>query len=232
MQHVGRPQTVTIAGRPVRLGRLTRGVLRQWTDWARTLLPNVLAAVLAHFDHFPPKVQKLLADAAIANAEARKDFGSEELSRLWYSRPGTAQLLGLLIVEGSSLDLDLAVDLASQAVDELGDETVAKWISTASGRVVASQFELETRAYTEAGFLPSFPPSRNKREWHEIDRDIFQNIGLTPQQVDEMTLPELIAVLRAEDKAASMADAFKRAEMYHKLTPAQRLKLAVWSAEG
>lgn len=210
----------------MRLGRLTRAVLRRWHEWARTRLPPVLDAILSVFDALPANCQKILASAALEEAEAM-NFDSPAISDMWYSDEGVTMLLAFLVVDEP---LALAVDMAGEAVASGGLE-VGNWINTATGQYTLTQYELETKIYEEAGLWPKSLQSTPPIDWPKIDRDIFQNCGLTPCQVDEMTLAELCAVLKSEEKCPTSQVDF-RGQLYHQLSPKQLLRLALMQANN
>ncbi len=226
MNHVGIAQSVQIGTHTVRLGRLTRAVMRRWLEWARKKLRPFLDAILKHFDRFPPCCQRIMAEEAMTLAESLADFNSPDLSDLWFSDEGQIQLLALLM----DCEPALALDLASQAVSD--GLPVGIWVGKATGRTSLTPTELEAQAYRQAGLLPQSSPSRpTPINWASVDKDIFQNIGLTPEQVDLMTLAELCTVLRAETEM-TQGEKEEHAKLYHKLTPKQKLNLALLTADN
>lgn len=218
MFHVGREQTVTINEIPCHLNRLTRAIIREWMEWAQHFLPNPIPSIVDHFDTFTEDIQKTIANQAILTAESRKNFSSVEMVALWTSTIGTLKTVALLL--GGD------VDLASDALNEHGINTLLSWIEVARGTLVLADHQLEEIAYQKAGLLPTPTIDNRVTDWGEIDRSIFIATGLTPIEVDDLTYAELI-VLCGKQQELKPEEQMQRAELWHKLTARQKLEIVL-----
>ncbi len=64
-EHVGREQTITVNGKAYRLGRLRRKEWREFHEWAKELLPNVLEVLATQIEKYPANLQPLMASEAV-----------------------------------------------------------------------------------------------------------------------------------------------------------------------
>jgi hypothetical protein len=87
--------------------------------------------------------------------------------------------------------------------------------------------QIERDYFASLGLLPQ----REQREiktidWEEFDASLFQNVHLTPEQIDELTPVEITVLCRKEETGPTSAEAIEHAKLQTKLTPNQILDLA------
>lgn len=224
MWHVGSEQWLKVNGKAYRLARWTRRLVRAWYEWALSKIPNPLTTLSQSLHVLPSYLMLTLVNHADKLATERNNLEGEEFSRLWRSEEGLFKVFSLLIGEHHpELDEDEIKEVLSQ-VD------LEALIARASGRLPIDEVELEKDYLRELGLMPAEasipqPPV----DWANIDRELFRNCYLTPQQVDEMTLPEIIVILgqKAEHVATDAESAIRFARLIRSLTPEQRLTLSL-----
>lgn len=221
MNHVGREQTIRLDGRAYRLSRFTRGLFRLWIEWAKTVVPDPRDGLDAYLFRFPAHVQFRILEEVNAILDGRDDLTDPDLAALWQSEEGVGKAFCLLLEKFHWQEQAEPILEKAKAVYNLQELIV-----TASGRIGTPQSEIQEAFYVSHGLLsPSLPPSRRRKtDWAEIDRELFKNAYITPAQVDELTLPELQAILVSDAQTDSGRE-FAKARAYAKLTPEQRAEL-------
>lgn len=78
--------------------------------------------------------------------------------------------------------------------------------------------------YRSLGWVPDEPVTKGI-PWDDWYRALAETYGWTPDQIDNLTLPEIVTFLPIEDRNRNDARAGEWRQMYRKLTPAQKLAL-------
>lgn len=215
----GIKQNVSIGDKPYTLARFTLTRFFLWQEWACAFLPDPVPRIVRDFSLWPEDCQSLLADEAIDFVDSRRDCASPEMQALWMSKYGVITAVALLL-NGNN-------ELALAAYEEYGQDTLNTWIARASGQPFEQPWEVEERAYRQAGFLPPVIPRKpSPIDWGSLYKNLFTELGMTPSQVNELTLPELSSVCGVKPELSD-TDKIERARLYHKLTPLQKLQIAL-----
>lgn len=221
MKHVGREQTVYAEDRAYRLSRFTRGLVRRWIEWAKSVLPDPCEGLGEYLYRFPPAVQLRILEETNAILEAREDLDDPEMRFLWESEEGLRQMFFLMLEKHHWNERPEPV---YEAVRQKHD--LRELVLTASGSLPKTQREIQDAYYASLGWLPPPLPSKRKRrtDWQDIDRELFKNFNITPAQIDELTLTELQVICQAEQQA-DKASELEKAKFYVKLTAEQKADL-------
>lgn len=219
MNHLGIEQVVRFGKRAYRLSRLTRGVLRKWLVWAEEKLP-LMEELLKGYGDLPPSAQTILLRQLDAYKPIRGTLADPIIGDLYCTAEGQLYLFFLLF------DLhhpDVTFRTASRIATRID---LAEVFLRASGRNQADEAEVEAAYYRELGIVP-YGPSEGKPKglnWAEFDRNIFQNFNILPNQLDLLTIPEIVTI--ATKKAESnMSEAMATIENFRKLTVEQQNNL-------
>jgi len=221
MNHIGVEQVFEVKGRRYRLGRLTRAVVRAWLQWADLQVPTPLELAWRHLEDFPcPNVLVKIAD----DANARRFTPEDPTTVLELTEMGQFEFFCLLMDKHHWKLSRRKLWWIFCQVDW------TQLVQKAGGVAPVDESEAETDLYRRLGWMPPLA-SKSATSWAEIDKSIFQNCYITPQQVDSMTLAELQAVLRAEKKEQSVWSVASAVDssptrFYHQLTPEQKLTLS------
>lgn len=117
--HVGREQTITVDGKAYRLGRLRRKEWREFHEWGRSLLPNVLEVLAGSIEKYPANLQPLMASEAVQMVNEPIE---RRTSSLLDTPSGWAKLVELLLREHHP-DIteddawDVSVEIKAQMMD-------------------------------------------------------------------------------------------------------------------
>jgi hypothetical protein len=221
MRHLGIEQTIKAEGQTFRLSRFTRRLLRLWFEWADGFLGNPLAIAEEHFGTFPEP--DVLIGVASDLMTHRYSFNDPAVWHLWNSPDGVRQAFGLLLDKYHS-EID-----PTPIIDSLGLARVERLLALANGVPPVDVAEIERQYFASLGLLPETEPAPFRTmDWAEFDASLFQNLHLTPDQIDAMTPTEITVLCRKLDEAngRSLTEAAEVAKLYAKLTPEQILHLA------
>jgi hypothetical protein len=222
MNHIGVEQVFEVKGRRYRLGRLTRGVLRAWLQWADSQVPTPLELAWRHLDDYPcPEILVKVAD----EANARRFTPDDPTTALELTELGQFEFFCLLM---DPYHWHLSRRKLWRLFSRINWPML---LQKAGGVAPTDEGEAETDMYRALGWLPPLFSQNAATAWADIDRSIFQNCYITPEVVDSMTLAELRAVLKPEKKEQSVwsvaaAVSASPTRFYHSLTPEQKLTLS------
>jgi hypothetical protein len=219
MRYFGIEQSVKADGKTFRLSRFSRRLLRLWFEWAASYIENPLAIVDEHFERFPEK--ELLISIASDMMTHRFSFNDEAVLQLWTNDIGINKAFALLF---DKYHADVDPDPIARA---LGIGEVRRLLILANGVAPVDTMQIERDYFASLGLLPQ----REQREiktidWEEFDASLFQNVHLTPEQIDELTPVEITVLCRKEETGPTSAEAIEHAKLQTKLTPNQILDLA------
>lgn len=229
MFHCGAEQVLNLAGEKIRLSRLVRRLMREWYEWALQQVRDPLEVVIEALPFIPSELQAAVITQADKDACKRYNLDHEQLDSLWQSPEGMLHAFGLLL-------LKYHPDKNPEVLFNLVADPSAVLLK-ASGRIFKSEMEHEQDYYREVGFLPpqdNKPSSLFATDWTALDRKMFQNFYVLPTELDEMTIPEIMAIAKAEEQVqavdateATIHAAVQQGLRYHWLTPLQKLELAM-----
>lgn len=222
MRHIGTEQTITVGKRTYRLSRLTRGIIRQLFAWCCEQAPSPLELAKRHIDDWPCP-QGLIE----VTEELMQLYGTEDdqtFVELNGSPEGDFRLFCLLMVKYHT---DLSEERLWALFRQI-DPTKWLYLQQQASGVFTTERQAEEGMFRHLGWMPAGKSKRTS--WEEIDRDIFQNCYLRPQDVDEMTLPEIAAVIQPKEEPTTVANAAQAlanasVQFYKHLTPTHRLEL-------
>lgn len=153
----------------------------------------------------------------------RYSFNDPAVWTLWHSPEGVKQAFALLF-DKYHADVD-----AGPVIEALGLARVETLVALANGIPPLDTAEIEKQFFISVGLMPSeeVAPFRTM-DWAEFDASLFQNLHLTPDQIDGMTPTEITVLCRKLDEAGgrSLSEAAEFAKLQAKLTPEQILTLA------
>lgn len=95
-EHVGREQTITVNGKAYRLGRLRRKEWREFHEWGKQLLPNVLEVLAEQIEKYPASLQPIMASEAVQMVNEPVE---RRTSSLIDTPSGWAKLVELMLQE-------------------------------------------------------------------------------------------------------------------------------------
>lgn len=216
MQHLGIEQTIKACGETYRLCRFSRRLLRLWFEWADAQIPDPLAIAEDHLAGFPDP--DLLIGAAETMLLDRFSFNDPSLWELWKAEEGVAYAFSLLF--------DPGID-TKPIFDAVGVEEARRLLAKANGIPPVDPTEIDTQYYQAIGLMPQRGEAPIKTiPWHEFDASLFQNLHLTPDQIDALTPTEIVVLTRKEEKGRTLQEGLELLKIKAKLTTAQRLELA------
>lgn len=225
MRHLGVEQTIKHDGKPYRLSRFTRRLLRLWLEWANSQIPSPLALAQDHFGTFgSPDV---LVSVAADLMQHRYSFNDEAVWELWHQEEGVRHAVSLLF-ETHHPDAD-----ARAIVDSLPINQVQDLLAKANGVPPVDPFEVERQYYASLGWLPEQEPAPVKTmDWAEFDASLFQHLHLTPDQIDNMTPTEITVLCskKEDGRGPSLQDGIEHAKLFARLTPKQQFELSLLKA--
>lgn len=118
---IGKEQVITIEGKQYKLARLTRGIMKDFANWAKSLLPNpldVVAQKLHLFKDFP-ELQQMMVKEAVKDAKTFGEITSPEVQEIMDSFDGQVKMVTMLLqVHQPEITEDVAFDLAMKFVQE------------------------------------------------------------------------------------------------------------------
>src|SRR5579885_3791229 len=97
MNHLGKRTSFSLSGTTYWLSRFERRFLRQWFEWAESVLPNPILSVVDHVDDFPPEIAKTVVSDASRCARLRWSLSSPELWDFFNSPQGQNAALAMLL---------------------------------------------------------------------------------------------------------------------------------------
>jgi hypothetical protein len=224
MLHVGTEQVIHIAGKPYRLARFSRGLFRRWLVWADSQLPDPVALATSVWDHWPEDFRQGLIDGAEAVAKDRLSFDDPVIMEMWGTEASARFCFGLLLEEHHPELPQWEADRLWACVTHFD-----RILSLAMGRLPSNPSSVQEDYLKELGLLPSRSVhSGDRQAWHEIDQHIFKYHNLTCDQIDKLTLPEILTLISAPPEEGFEEKVSRRlasARGYTQLNPRQRLAL-------
>lgn len=226
MWYCGREQTVLIGGDPFKLTRFPRRLFRAWLEWADRQIPDELAGVDAILNALPADLAWQAARKLTLGLYPRKSLSHPAINDLFCSSPGVRYALALCLEQPASIEeRELIIALAA---DEYGDEVLTEWLQTAQGRLIPPAVIAQLAYMREVGALPPVSSVGGAIEckptdWLASDKNLCEARNWTPQQIDEMTLPEIIA-LTSKDEVEGLPQGIF-AEGVKKLTASQIIEM-------
>lgn len=225
MQYIGQEQAIKADGKTFRLSRFTVKLLRTWFQWADSFLESPLAIAEKHLATFPEP--DVLIAVAQDYAGDRFSFSDDAVWVLWTSPVGIGHAFGLL------LDKYHSGESADPIIEALGMVQVERLLAKANGFPPVDTNEIKRNYFVSIGLMePEEEGKKRKMEWEELHRSIFQNLHLTPQQIDDLTPTEICVLCKEDDKkeinslALAGGNIFELAKLQAQLTPSQQLELA------
>lgn len=100
--------------------------------------------------------------------------------------------------------------------------TFATTLNKCSGLVPRTIYEAECELFRRLGLLPEDDRPWTPVDWPKIDRALAESYGWTLEQIDEMTLPEIMVMVPREDAVEVVPDYIR---LYKSLPPAAKIEL-------
>jgi hypothetical protein len=230
MFHCGSEVWLEIDGKKYRLPRFVRRLHREWYLWALQQIPDPLEVVSDALPHIPPELHEAVITQADQDACRRFNLGHEDIETLLASREGMLFAFRLLLREYHP---GISQEQAEQLFDRLPDP--GDVLLKTTGKVFKTEYEHEQEMFREAGLLPPIFAKRAPEQafdWGSMDRKVFQNYHITPSEMDELTLPEILTIIQNDEEPKvdatpqSLEAVIAEAQRYHRLTPEQKLELS------
>jgi hypothetical protein len=134
LEHLGTEPIIEVGGKTYKLSRFTRGILRQFMDWAEKQLGDPLDAIKHKLDGFSPAIQELLVRDAVNASKHRRNIQSPEIQALMQTEEGGIRLLTLLFNKHHPELTEAQVgELFDQCLIEHGQDYFANKLAEASG---------------------------------------------------------------------------------------------------
>lgn len=99
MSYIGKETQIVIGGRVFTLSRLTRSVLKDFSEWVYSHTENPLKLAAAHIKDFPEEFQPVLLQKAWEDAKARMDIEGPEVREAMNTVAGSNKLFQLLLAK-------------------------------------------------------------------------------------------------------------------------------------
>lgn len=173
-----------------------------------------------HFASFPEK--DILVSVASDLMGHRYSFNDPAVWELWHQAKGIKYAVRLLF-EKYHPDLD-----PDPILDAIPMQQVEALLTKANGIPPVDGYEVERQFYASLGYLPETAPVPLKTmDWGEFDKSLFQNLHLTPDQIDSMTPTEITVLCRKKDDVSgpSLTDGIEHAKLFSRLTPEMQFEL-------
>ena len=224
-------------GRQYRLSRYSRRLLREYLAWVDQVAGNPLEDIAAGYASLPLELQALALKTADRLAKQRGSVYSDAFSELWVTAAGQCVVLALLLRQHHP-------DLTAQDVEELyldgcqehGEGFWLERFITAVGRMPVTETDLQGQFYQELGLLPAAtgPAKPQKESWLEIDKTLLKEFHLRPQELEELTLTEVLVYASSLSEKQPMLKSEVQAmrQIYFALTPEQRLELYLRTSQA
>lgn len=200
-------------------------MLRLWFEWADSTIGNPLAIAEEHFTTFPEP--EILLSVAESLLQHRFSFNDQPVWELWHSTEGISKAFALLLDKyHPEADPD-------PIIEALGMDQVQRLLEKANGIPPIDTTEIERQFFTNLGFLPEQEQTAiQTMDWAEFDASLFQNLHLTPAQIDDLTPVEITVLCKGEQEERSLGEFADLAKLYLKLSPQQILELTKLKHRG
>lgn len=123
--YVGKEQTIVVDGKSYKLSRLTRATMKEFAEWAKSLIPNPLDVVAERLDQFAkyPHLQEVMVKDAVARSKTFGDFNSPEVQSIMSSMDGQIKMVSMLLKPNHpELTEDEVFDIALKYQEEHGED--------------------------------------------------------------------------------------------------------------
>ena len=152
------------------MSRFTRKVLRQFTEWASTKIPNPLETLRNQIAGFTPELQQIIIKDAlgkgiIEKARMRLDPMGEEVQDLLGTPEGQSYLVFLLALQHQPNTTEREVEeLLAACEQEHGSHYIAVKMGQVTGKLPIDESEAERLFLIEAGLLPAPKEDPSKKK--------------------------------------------------------------------
>lgn len=155
MNYIGKETLVEIGGKKYKLSRFTRGIVRQFMDWADKELGNPLLEIKDVIQDFPPNVQEIMVKDAMNRKAQRRSFHSPDVQALLSSPEGVMKLLSFLFQQHQPelSDDDVAGLYDLSIAEHGGEEYLSDKIAECAGKMPKDESALEREYLQEHGLL-------------------------------------------------------------------------------
>lgn len=158
MQHLGTEVELEVSGQKYRLSRFSRKIVRQFIDWAQTVLPDPLAIVKDKLRDFPANIQEIMVRDALAQARMRRSVNNPEIQALMTTPEGGMKLLALMFqAHHPDLSETQVEEIYEACAREHGEGYLERKLVQAAGEMPVNEREAEREVMTEAGLLRQSP---------------------------------------------------------------------------
>lgn len=156
MRHLGTEVEITVGGKKYKLSRFSRKIVKQFIDWAQTVLPDPLTLVKDKLKDFPPNVQEIIVKDALANARMRRSVNNPEIQALMTTPEGGMKLLSLMFQAHHPNLTDAEVEAIYEQIGlEYGEGYLESKLVQAAGEMPVDDAEAERQVMQEAGLIPA-----------------------------------------------------------------------------
>lgn len=121
MNYIGKETTIKVGDKEYKLSRLSRSIMREFVEWAKTLLPDPLEAALDAVKQLSGhlELQQLLVKEALNERKSYLDFRSPEIQELLDTFDGQVKMVQLLLKKNHpNLNEDDCFDIALAFAEE------------------------------------------------------------------------------------------------------------------
>lgn len=125
--YIGKETQITVGQKTYKLARLTRGIMHEFAEWAKSQIPNplnVVAEKLPLFDKYP-HLQDMMVKQAVKDSKTYGDVNSHEVQAIAGSMDGQIKMVTLLLkANHPEVTEDEAFEIAMQFSREEKDRKI------------------------------------------------------------------------------------------------------------
>jgi hypothetical protein len=155
----GQEQSIEVNGKTYILSRLTRAIMSEFVQWAKSQLPNVLDVISERIDKFPKDLQELMVKEAVKNSRMQLDFYSDEIQLLMNSPDGLTKMTELLLRKHHpDIQEDEAWEVAMQITEKIleSPDGASKSADESTGSIPDVESSTQPDLLTDEGAAAEF----------------------------------------------------------------------------
>lgn len=175
------------------MSRYTRALFRRLVVWAGQNSPDPLATAeqVLSFNLTDEAATEVVAKA-VDEAPTWRTLEDPYVGAMLASREADLQALILLL---EKYHFDEAEEAALLIAQEHDLDVI---MDVARGHFPGKQSVGVIHYLAQLGLEKQYDPEHIPYDWAQLDRDCFQAHGILPHELDELTLPEISALVRAD----------------------------------